>query len=94
MYVVKTDAQGAYKIGKTKDVVTKRVKGLQTGNVNNIEILLDFPTSNADLLERCVHYILNRYRCNSNREYFDCNFDYIKLVIEISCGTSLFMLTK
>jgi phage anti-repressor protein len=87
IYVIKTDAQGAYKIGKTKDAVTKRVKGLQTGNVNNIEILLDFPTSNADLLERCVHYILNRYRCNSNREYFDCNFDYIKLVIEISCIT-------
>jgi hypothetical protein len=62
--VIKTD--GGTKVGKTKDAVNKRIRGLQTGNVNNIEILLDFKTSNPDLLEKCAHYILDRYRCNSN----------------------------
>ena len=85
IYVMKTDAQGAYKVGKTKDLVSKRVKGLQTGNVNDIEVLLDFQTSNADLIEKCVHYILDRYRCNSNREFFDCNINYIKIIVE-TCG--------
>ena len=37
IYVIKMD--GGVKVGKTKDTVSKRLKGLQTGNVNNIEIL-------------------------------------------------------
>ena len=62
IYVIKTD--GGTKVGKTRDAVNKRIRGLQTGNVNNIETLLDFKTSNPDLLEKCAHYILDRYRCN------------------------------
>jgi prophage antirepressor-like protein len=84
LYVIKTD--GGTKVGKTKDCVSKRIKGLQTGNVNNIEIILDFPTSNPDLLEKCVHYILDRYRCNSNREFFDCDVNYINTIVNV-CGT-------
>jgi prophage antirepressor-like protein len=80
IYVIKTD--GGTKVGKTKDAVKKRIKGLQTGNMNDIQVLLDFKTSNADLLERTVHYILDRYRCNSNREFFDCDVDFIKTVVE------------
>jgi phage anti-repressor protein len=83
LYVIKTD--GGTKVGKTKDCVSKRIKGLQTGNVNNIEIILDYPTCNADLLEKNVHFILERYRCNSNREFFDCNIDFIKKVVQ-TCG--------
>jgi len=83
IYVIKTD--GGTKVGKTKDTVNKRIRGLQTGNVNNIEILLDFKTSNPDLLEKCAHYILDRYRCNSNREFFDCDINYTKTIVEI-CG--------
>lgn len=81
IYIVKTD--GGYKVGKTKDVVTKRIKGLQTANVNDIELILDYRTSNADLLEKIVHYILERYRCNSNREFFDCDIDYITNIVNI-----------
>lgn len=50
VYVIKTD--GGIKVGKTKDSVDKRMRGLQTGNRNDIEVLLDFKTSNADLLEK------------------------------------------
>ena len=80
IYVIKTD--GGYKIGKTKDI-NNRVKGLQTGNVKKIETVLDFKTSNSDLLERVVHYVLDRYRCNSNREFFDCDIEYIKNIVTI-----------
>lgn len=82
VYVLQTD--GGIKVGKTKDSVMKRKKGLQTGNVNDIKILYDYHTCNEDLLERYVHYILQRYRCNSNREFFDCNVDYIINVIHIA----------
>ena len=80
IYVIKTD--GGTKVGKTKDAVKKRIKGLQTGNMNDIQVLLDFKTSNPDLLEKTVHYILERYRCNSNREFFDCDVEFIKTVVE------------
>jgi prophage antirepressor-like protein len=52
IYVIKTD--GGIKVGKTKVDVPTRVKGLQTGNVDEIEVLMDSLTSNADLLERCA----------------------------------------
>jgi hypothetical protein len=84
VYVIKTD--GGYKVGKTKDI-NNRVKGLQTGNMKDIEVIFDFRTSNSDLLERIVHYILDRYRCNSNREFFDCNIDYIKNIVNIIGNT-------
>ena len=86
IYVIQTD--GGVKVGKTKDAVHKRIKGLQTGNNNDIQILLDFSTSNADLLEKIIHYILDRYRCNSNREFFDCNINYIKTIVNI-IGTTI-----
>lgn len=82
VYVIKTD--GGIKVGKTKDSVDKRMRGLQTGNRNDIEVLLDFKTSNADLLEKTVHYILDRYRCNSNREFFDCDPEYIMQVVTLA----------
>ena len=84
VYVIKMD--GGYKVGKTKDAVIKRVKGMQTANVNNIVIILDFECSNADLLEKCVHYILERYRCNNNREFFDCNVEYIIEIVNLVGG--------
>jgi prophage antirepressor-like protein len=84
VYIIRTD--GGYKVGKTKDI-NNRVKGLQTGNVKQIETILDFKTSNSDLLEKIVHYILDRYRCNSNREFFDCNINYIKSIVTIVGNT-------
>jgi hypothetical protein len=88
VYIIKTDTDMFYKVGKTRDVVKKRIKNLQTANVNDIKILLDFKTHNPDLLEKCVHYILDRYRCDSNREFFDTDINYINLVI-IILGTVL-----
>jgi hypothetical protein len=85
IYILKTD--GGIKVGRTKDKVSKRVKGLQTGNVNDIEILFEFKTSDAIMLEGIVHNILNRYRCNSNREFFECKVEYIKNVIEVAGNT-------
>jgi hypothetical protein len=60
---------------------------MQTANINNIQVVLDYPTSNPDLLEKCVHYILDRYRCNSNREFFDCKLEYIKMIVTICART-------
>ncbi|KAJ3074219.1 hypothetical protein HK102_005853, partial [Quaeritorhiza haematococci] len=85
VYVIKTD--GGIKVGKTIKDVSSRIKGMQTANRNDIKILLDFKTSNPDLLERVAHYILDRYRCNSNREFFDCDVEHIKRVVILAGNT-------
>lgn len=78
------DCDGGKKVGRTnQDSVDKRKQGLQTANVNKIKTLFDCETSNSELLEKSVHYVLDRYRMNSNREFFDCDVEYMKLVIEI-----------
>lgn len=35
-------------------------------------------------LKKTVHYILDRYRCNSNREFFDCDPEYIMQVVTLA----------
>lgn len=82
-YIMRLD--GGNKIGKTKDAASVRAKGLQTGNVSDIQILYEHKTSNPELVEKMVHYILDRYRSNSNREFFTCNVEYSTYIIKF-CG--------
>lgn len=92
VYVIQTDINGIYKIGRTNDV-PKRIKSMQTSNVEDIQIIIDFRTCNSTLLELCVHSILKQYRCNPRREFFKCNIDHIKNVIRI-CGNTIDLLSS
>jgi prophage antirepressor-like protein len=82
VYVISTDKQGVYKIGRSRNT-KERVKSIQTNNVEDLRIEFDFLTSNDKLLEESIHYVLDRYRSNSNREHFWCNKDYIVMVIKL-----------
>jgi len=82
VYIFSCDQSGTYKCGRTKNV-NSRVKGLQTACVQTIQVLFDYPTNNDLLLETAVHHILDRYRCNSNREHFRCDLDYMKRIVTI-----------
>lgn len=82
LYLIRTD--GGYKIGRTKNTVKTRIKGMQTGNVDDIEIIFDCATCNAFILEKLVHTLLDKYRCRSNREFFKCNVEYMIAVIKMS----------
>ena len=88
VYVFSTDIEGTYKIGESSRDIIKRKKELQTSCVKSIVILFEFKTFNSKMLEEIIHNILNRYRCNSSREHFRCNIDYIKNLINIA-GTCL-----
>lgn len=86
LYIMLLD--GGYKVGRTFTTTNKRAKGLQTGNVEDIQIIYDYETHNEDVLEKVVHYILARYRVNPKREFFDCKVEYMKMVIRM-CGEFL-----
>lgn len=81
-YIIRTDSMDFYRVGMTKNL-EKRIKSHQTSNEATIEVLHQFKTSNPRLLESCVHYALQIYRCNSNREFFRCNHQHIQNVMEI-----------
>ena len=69
VYLLSTDKQNITKCGRSKCVLN-RIKALQTGCVDKINILHECPTSNDVLLESIVHYILKNYRFNCERKHF------------------------
>jgi hypothetical protein len=78
IYLLSTDKPNITKCGRTKSIL-KRKSALQTAQVEDIEVLYEYKTSDDVLLESIIHKILNRYRLN--REHFMCNIDYMKLII-------------
>lgn len=91
LYLIRTD--GGYKIGRTKNAVKVRIKGMQTGNVDDIEIVFDCLTCNGLILEKLVHAVLDKYRCRSNREFFKCNVEYMINVMKM-CAALVNTLTS
>lgn len=85
LYVIRTD--GGTKVGRTNRTTQRRKKDHQTANKHDIETILDFETFDSKLLEDIVHKILDRYRCNSGREFFDCRIDYIVSIVKIIGNT-------
>lgn len=83
LYIFSTDKDLVYKIGETKLNAKKRIQGLQTACIDEIKVIYVYKTCNAKLLETIVHYILDRYRCNSNREHFRVDINYAKMIINI-----------
>jgi hypothetical protein len=78
IYLLSTDKPNITKCGRTKSIL-KRKTALQTSQVDDIQVIYEYKTSDDVLLESIVHKILSRYRLN--REHFMCNVDYMKLII-------------
>ena len=60
----------AHKIGITKNSVLKRLKQLQTGNSNKIEILHIYESNNYKLVEKWLHGRFNMNKTGSDNEWF------------------------
>jgi hypothetical protein len=78
-YTIQTDCIGVYKNGFTERELKKRVKEHQTSNAEQIVILHDFRTSEPRLLEKIVHRSLP----NGNGEFFRCDLQHMKNVVDI-----------
>lgn len=66
IYIFSCDKPNIYKIGRSKDI-PKRLKSLQTANVDDIKVEDFYQTSDDQLLEYIIHNILDPYRCKANR---------------------------
>ena len=83
IYIFSTDKPDYFKCGRTNSTI-KRKAALQTAQVEDIQLLYEYKTSNDVLLESIVHDILINYRSKSNREHFWCKLDYMKNIIDIA----------
>jgi len=67
-----------YKVGRTKNA-NLRDSIHKTASYKGI--LLQVRCVDCVLLERVVHFLLNKYRCANRREWFNCSYDIVKRCI-------------
>jgi hypothetical protein len=68
-----------YKVGRTKNA-NNRDAVHKTASYKGI--LLQVRCVDSVLLERVVHFLLDKYRCANRREWFNCKYNVIKNAIE------------
>ena len=92
------DTKDVYKIGKTKNL-NVRERAHKTASFKGV--LLQVKCVDATLLERCIHFLLDKYRIVSNREWFDVSLTtmknaiyYAKLVLETNINFEVDLIKK
>jgi phage anti-repressor protein len=73
------DDVDVYKVGRTKNA-NSRDAIHKTASYKGI--LLQVKCVDSVLLERVVHFLLDKYRCANRREWFNCEYHMIKNAIE------------
>ena len=84
VYILSNPLQpGIYKIGYTKTHPDARAKQISnaTGVALPYEVAWAYACFNGELLEGEVHHALNKYRVNSQREFFQIDLDMAKETI-------------
>jgi phage anti-repressor protein len=64
-----------YKVGRTKNA---NIRDSIHKTASYKGILLQVRCVDCVLLERVVHFLLNKYRCANRREWFNCSYDIVK----------------
>ena len=67
-----------YKLGRTKNA---NIRDSIHKTASYKGILLQVTCVDSVLLERNVHFLLNKYRISNRREWFNCSFDIVKNAI-------------
>lgn len=60
-----------FKIGITKNDVKKRIKQLQTGNPNRIDLIYEHYSNNYRLIEQMLHSKFNLNKTLAKNEWFE-----------------------
>lgn len=71
-----------YKIGITKNDPIKRIKNLQTGNSNKIDLLYYYQSFNYKKIEKNLHTRFILKKTDSNNEWFKLESDDVISFIE------------
>lgn len=79
--------KGVYKIGYSRNVID-RVKSLnrETSCVLPMSVVLCKEVNNAKSVEETIHFILDQYRVNNKREYFEVDIKIIESIFSLREG--------
>jgi hypothetical protein len=86
VYILSNPIQpGIFKIGYTAQTPDERARQISnaTGVALPYEVAWAFRCFNAEQLEGAVHHALNKYRVNSQREFFQISLEEAKETIEL-----------
>jgi hypothetical protein len=85
VYIMRNSVYGPenlYKVGRTKNL-HKRLSTYNTGNPEgDVTVVYEKRCCDSKLVEGIVHHILDAYRYETNREYFNCPVSCIKESID------------
>ncbi|KAJ3217787.1 hypothetical protein HK099_005355 [Clydaea vesicula] len=82
-FTLKTDSEKYYRNGMTTKELKKRIASHQTSNEETIIIEHEMKTSNADLLEKMVHYCLSEYKNSVKSSYEKISkFELISVILK------------
>jgi len=71
-----------YKIGVTKTDVLKRVKTLQTGNSQKINLINVYESENYFKVEKSMHRLYGSQKTDSNNEWFSLEDEHVLSFLE------------
>ena len=80
VYLIRNRENLTYKIGVTKNNPEKRVKQLQTGNSDELDLLYTFETNYPYRLEKMLHTNYSLYR--ENNEWFVLDSEQVSLFLD------------
>jgi len=77
--ICEVDSYGGekYKIGETKNDPEKRLKGLKTGNSNEVFVLKKYESENYKRIERWLHKKYSSQKTLSKNEFFYLSPDQV-----------------
>ena len=75
-----------YKIGQTKDIISRLKQLNSTGILHNFEIEFAKLVYNYKTKEKKIHKLFDKYRVNKKREFFKISLDKIKSIFELIDG--------
>ena len=91
IYLIKSessiDEEDSYKIGITKKDPQKRLKQLQTGSKEQLELLYYYNSSIPNLLESTLHRQFEQYRTREKGEWFNLPIDEVNKFLETCKNT-------
>ena len=89
VYVIGHNINGPVKVGISRDAA-KRIKGLQCGNPDKLEIFYESDVCNAALVEAIVHLRLSDCSTSASNEWFNVTarhaYTLINSIAQKFCG--------
>jgi len=82
VYFIRSGNRERFKVGYTEQRVERRLKELQTGNPDKLEVYFVIESNEAGLIEGLFHSLLSEYQTEARNEWFAISEETLQQIIE------------